>query len=74
MHTHSALTGPHFGLFRCLTCEYEFADRVPPLHEDRPFCPVCGDPEGQQAEIELGEIVLPSDPVVLLELLAPAAS
>lgn len=34
---------------------------------------LCGDPEGQQAEIELGEVVLPSDPVVLLELLESVA-
>jgi hypothetical protein len=73
MHTHSALTGPRFGLFRCLTCEYEFADRVPPLYEERPLCPVCSDPEGKQTEIEIGEVVLPSDPVVLLELLESVA-
>lgn len=23
-------------------CEFEFADRLPPLYEDLPTCPICG--------------------------------
>lgn len=31
-----------YGEFCCSSCEYLFADHLPPLYEDMPSCPVCG--------------------------------
>lgn len=29
--------------FRCESCEHEFAEGLPPICEDLPRCPLCGD-------------------------------
>jgi hypothetical protein len=31
-----------YATFWCRACELEFAERLPALHEDLPFCPECG--------------------------------
>lgn len=31
-----------YGTIVCLNCKHEFADRLPPLYEPLPCCPLCG--------------------------------
>jgi len=31
----------NYAAFVCLACEHEFADRLPPLCEKTPLCPLC---------------------------------
>ena len=45
-----------FVTLRCCDCEHTFADRMPPLHENMPECPLCG-----SGPVQLVELLEPAD-------------